>query len=178
MCIHIQHSEAAATEYEADDTPLTPVISLWQPWASALFALRPDGRPIKPNETRHWSLPIRFIGVEVAIHAAKRDTLNEREFWQNDVLDSPYREIYDQGFKPLGISCYTDLPRGCIVGTVVFGPSVATAGQFFVEEIAAEWGNYSLGRFAWPTVKRTHFSQPIPCVGRQGFFTARMPPQS
>jgi hypothetical protein len=148
-------------------------ISLWQPWASALFALKPDGQPIKPHETRSWALPDWAVGVEIAIHAAKRDTQDERDFWCDTVIYGDHQQLYADAFATLDINRWDRLPRGCIIGTVVFLPSWKTLGQINasrVDEIASEWGNYSLGRHAWPTKTRTPFKEPIPCIGRQGFF--------
>lgn len=164
------------TEFATNRTTRTmPAISLWQPWASALFALLPDGRPLKPDETRHWPLPARYVGVEIAIHAAKHETEEEREFWREAVLLSDHLELYGHAFAALGISKWSDLPRSCIVGTVVFGPCRQSAGEQSVEEVAREWGNYEAGRYAWPTTRRTPFAKPIPCVGRQGFFSVEIP---
>ena len=150
-------------------------ISLWQPWASALFALREDGTPIKPDETRHWPLPEKYLGVEVAIHAALRDTPEQRDFWLEQVIRGPWAPINQRAFESLGISDYYELPRGQIVGKVVFDRCRETTGQANEPEIAREWGIYSPGRYAWRTSKRTAFAEPIVCTGRQGFFNWEPP---
>lgn len=143
-------------------------ISLWQPWASALFAPRADGGPlaIKPDETRSWPLPDRMIGMEIAIHAAKRDTREEREFWE-DVVEED--ESFAKAFAAIGIGSYSALPRGCVIGSVIFASAVRTEISA-PDEFARAWGNHSHGRYSWPVVNRKLYSSPVPCVGRQGFF--------
>ncbi len=148
-------------------------ISLWQPWASALFAPANPGaspRAIKEHETRHWPMPNRFIGQPIAIHAAKRDTPDEREFWMDVVMNPARRELYGNAFAAIGIQKYSDLPRGAIIGTAVFASPIHTEKMDAVGEIESDWGNFSAGRWAWPTVHLERFATPIPCVGRQGFF--------
>ena len=136
-------------------------ISLWQPWASALFT------GLKPDETRSWSLPDCAVGVPVAIHAAKRDTKAEREFFEDTVSNTS-----DAGpFRDIGIGWYHDLPRGAVIGTVVFASPVRMEIQRHVRSLAQQdWGDYSEGRYAWPLVSYDLFAKPIPCIGRQGFF--------
>jgi hypothetical protein len=153
-------------------------ISLWQPWASALFApLKPGKAPhaIKLHETRHWKLPAHLVNERIAIHAAKRDARDEREFWTDVVMAEDVRETYGHAFAAIGIRNYHDLPRGCIIGTVRFGACRETQGQFSEEWPSSDWGNYSGGRFAWHVIETNHFPKPIPCVGRQGFFTIPTP---
>lgn len=152
-------------------------ISLWQPWASALFApLKPGKAPhaIKLHETRHWPMPKHYANEWVAIHAAKRETPDEREFWQDVVMDPEHRETYGHAFAAIGIQNYHDLPRGFIVGKVRFAPSKRTDGFGPVAWPEGDWGNYSMGRFAWPVIQTHHFAAPIPCVGRQGFFNVEL----
>lgn len=147
-------------------------ISLWQPWASALFAPRPDGSPlaIKPDETRHWPLPDRLIGKEIGLHAAKRDTREEREFWADMVNGD---EMFEKAFAAIGIKSYADLPRGCLIGTVVFGSPVRTH-LAKPDELAKCWGNHGPDRWSWPVVSRKLYDAPVPCLGRQGFFHDRI----
>lgn len=141
-------------------------ISLWQPWASALFVRYEDGQLIKPDETRHWPIPRWVIGQTIAIHAAKRDTRDEREFWD----DLPARDR--AAFACIGIREYSELPRGCLIGTLRFTACLRTedAGVEFGSD-AYSWGNYSAGRYAWRHANGVLLPAPQPCVGRQGFFT-------
>lgn len=152
-------------------------ISLWQPWASALFALREAPArgtpevPVKRYETRGWHMPRKYVGQRVAIHAAKRWTNDEREFWRDTVLNSTQRAMYAEAFARIGVRSAKDLPLGCIIGEVVFECSRPTEDLLLVPDwIESQWGNFYPGRAAWPTVERRHYGKPIPCVGRQGFF--------
>jgi len=147
-------------------------ISLWQPWASALFAPRPGGSllAIKPDETRHWPLPGRLIGKEIGIHAAKRDTRDEREFWNDIVLSNVE---FRRAFVEIGIYNYSTLPRGAIIGSVVFASPIRTESAK-PDEFARTWGNHGPERFSWPVAHRTFYMTPIPCVGHQGFFEAEV----
>lgn len=152
-------------------------ISLWQPWASALFALRAEPQrgapdvPVKRYETRHWEMPRKYAGQRVAIHAAKRWTQDEREFWLDTVLLSTDRAMYAEAFGRIGVRSDRGLPRGCIIGEVVFDRSIPTEDPLLIPDtIEDQWGNFSRGRWAWPTIERRHYAQPTPCVGRQGFF--------
>jgi hypothetical protein len=135
-----------------------------------MLARAGDGLPcIKQFETRHWAMPTRLIGQTIAIHAAKRDTPDEREFWLDVVMNPERRELYGRAFASLGIQNYNDLPRGAIIGTVQFAASQGT-DDMVVSEIEEDWGNYWPNRFAWPASLATPFEKPIPCLGRQGFF--------
>ena len=142
-------------------------ISLWQPWASALFT------PLKPDETRHWPMPTKLIGEPIAIHASLTDTRETRMYWEDFNTGFNVEEIA-QAFERLKIRHYGDFPRGCIIGWCVFGAPLHTS-------TIAEWkdhrsalqrrfGDYSPKRFAWPKQRAELFAKPYPCTGRQGFF--------
>lgn len=140
-------------------------ISLWQPWATALLLEFPDGIPIKPDETRHWNLPERCVGVPVAIHAAQRDDKVTRAAWLNMI------DFHFEVFKAAGYDHWSDLPKGALVGQVSFRHAETSfdakrrliRGQHLL-------GDYGPERFAWPTLTRKRYAQPIPTIGRQGFF--------
>lgn len=139
-------------------------ISLWQPWASAIFA------DVKHFETRHWKMPMSLAGVKVAIHASKRDTPEiVADF---DRLVRAGRPENYGAFLALRYERFRDLPLGYILGTVVFSESVPTNGGIEWSEAERDWGNYASGRFAWPIVKGSveRFQDPVPFTGKQGFF--------
>jgi activating signal cointegrator 1 len=145
-------------------------ISLWQPWATALFT------PLKPDETRHWPLPTKLIGTPIAIHASLTDTRETRMNW----------EILSTGEDRLAIALelerlttpihgYHDFPRGCIIGWCVFGPPQHTSVMHLWPApqrttLQQRFGDYSPKRFAWPKQRAELFDKPYPCMGRQGFF--------
>lgn len=162
-------------------------ISLWQPWASALFAqqLIFNGdkigvRPLKTYETRSWPMPESLVGQEVAIHAALRRTRDEKDFWLMYVKSLYGNSIACQAFRRIGIDSFEGLPRGCIIGTVVFNSGIRTEKvrlELSADDIEFDWGNYSDGRWAWPQVSSKRFESPILCKGHQGFFNWE-PPQT
>lgn len=144
---------------------LTPAISLWQPWGTALFIDLKPGVPLKPDETRHWALPEKHVGRTFAIHAAMRDTRAERNTWTDA------DPVHIDAFRRAGFASYEALPRGCLIGTVVFHRCVLTQdASIGWADDGFEWGNYEPGRFAWGTINRRLFKTPVPCVGRQGIF--------
>lgn len=147
-------------------------ISLWQPWASALFA--PDSKTglhaIKLHETRSWPMPKHYVNSWIGIHAAKRDTPVTREAFENVACSSVE---FTRAFDSIGVTSYGDLPRGYVIGKIMFGPSSPTDkfGDWW-KDMSRQWGDYTPGRWAWPVVQFQRFAIPIPVVGRQGFFEA------
>ncbi len=141
-------------------------ISLWQPWASALFASRlGDPKiPLKLHETRHWEAPSWIIGKRIAIHAAKRWTRDECEFFDGLADDQK------AAFASIGIARSSDLPFGAIIGTAVLTSCHPTESLLHIDDDDLFFGNFSEGRFAWRMRDGQLLPAPVPCVGRQGFF--------
>lgn len=139
-------------------------ISLWQPWASALFT------DLKPDETRHWPIPLKLIGEPIAIHASLTDTRETRLA----VMDLIFDPVVIKAFRALGIEAYEDFPRGKVIGWVVFKAPLHTShmDQWGVGRTPLQYrfGNYNPNRFAWPKQQAELFDKPYPCTGRQGFF--------
>lgn len=142
-------------------------ISLWQPWASALFT------NLKPDETRHWPMPLKLVGEPIAIHASLTDTRDTRMSVEEMFRVDP-SGLIGPTFGKLGIHGYHDFPRGKILGWVVFAAPLHTSqmDQWKVQRTATQqrFGDYSPHRFAWPKQQAELFEQPYPCPGRQGFF--------
>ena len=151
------------------------VISLWQPWASAIAL------GSKRIETRSWSTNYRG---PLAIHAAKRWTREEDElihfyYWMG-AMGLPYGV---QGRQEK----WDSLPKGAIVATCNLVDCRPT-GSFRLEEIEKtiycpadprseeySWterlmGNFELGRFGWVLDDIKPVPEPIPFKGAQGFF--------
>jgi len=128
-----------------------PVISLWQPYASAVV------KGYKEWETRHWALPCN-VGW-VAIHATKRFTAIERDFW-----------LYSQPSVSTGLrDC--PIPLGCVVGLVYWGHSEPTERVRQRIGITEQgFGNYADGRFAHRMIAPVELDEPINLVGRQTIF--------
>lgn len=129
-------------------------ISLWQPWAS-LMALG-----IKRNETRHWET--KFRG-ELAICAAKR-----RMDYESAALFSVILKCSNQ---PIPAA----IPFGRVVAVVTMVDCIPTTGLkdrgFHLGMLEFQCGNYEPNRFAWITTSVNKLKDPVPVVGRQGFFT-------
>lgn len=139
-------------------------ISLWQPWATALFLRDTKGVRIKPDETRGW--PTAYRG-RLAIHAAKMET---RPGWDFDPdLDRILEELVRRRTA--------DLPRGCLLG---YGEIAACAPTARVRPARTPaqtlWGDYNdLGdngkkRFAWTINNLVELACPVPWRGAQGLF--------
>lgn len=139
-----------------------PVISMWQPFASLLFAWDLDrGDFAKCYETRKFKLPARLIATPVVIHAtAKFPAARHISKALNDLC-------YDMW----GCSYNYSLPFGALIGVVRFGAPVPTgeAAAFQHDtEIAA--GDWAPGRWAWPVLSAEPLPTPIPAKGKQGWW--------
>jgi activating signal cointegrator 1 len=130
-------------------------LSLWQPWASAIFAIDHLDQPVKPDETRHWPTSVRG---RIAVHAAKRKIADIHEL----TLFNQLR--LSQGWRTL--------PYGCLIGTVEIVDCVRTE-SITRPEWQMQWGNYEPGRYAFVLSGAKMLANPIPCVGRQGFFNVQ-----
>lgn len=139
-------------------------ISIWQPHASLLL------HGPKNYETRSWRVPRSVAGTRVAIHAAKADgdlldiaayALDRQGGDIDEHMDAYLRAILAAGYRTCG-----EMPRGCIIGSVLLHDSVPA-------ELAWDhnnFGDFSAGRFAWPVSERRVLASPIPFRGMQGFF--------
>lgn len=125
-------------------------ISLWEPWATALAL------GLKVNETRGWFCSYRG---DLVICSAKRP------------IGSLEREVtVANGIDP------AQLVFGCALCIVEVYDCVSTnglAGKISAQE--ARLGNYEFGRFAWLTRNLRRLAEPVPVVGRQGFFEVEIP---
>ena len=131
-------------------------ISLWQPWASLMMT------ELKRNETRSW--PHHLYGPLVICAAKRRgESVSVPGF-----VDIP-KEI------PLRIFCgvreihANDLPLGVALGIVELYDCVPTE-KADPSETERLFGDYSPGRYAWKTRILEIFKEPIPVIGKQGFF--------
>ena len=130
----------------------TPMICLWQPWASLIF----EG--IKKHETRgaHPTLP--HVGVPVAIAATAKFP----------PLKNISEELHEICMDVWGCGYNFALPQGCVLGTVIFGERtlVESTSRTRDDNIC---GNWTPGRFAWPILDFCKFETPIPVKGKQGW---------
>ena len=134
------------------------VVSLWQPWASLLFADLPSGERAKVHETRSWAAPRRTWGEQLAIQAAKRKV---DIFDLDPALNSLCEQLWGPGWA-------AKLPLGQVLGTGVLDrcwqmPAARPAHAW--DELCGDW---SPGRFAWRLADARALPTPIPVIGRQG----------
>lgn len=151
-------------------------ISLWQPWASAVAL------GAKRVETRHWPTDYRR---PLAIHAAKRRVLRELihygSIWQ---WQGAFYSL--RGPEGAWVEFEEALPFGAIVAVCTLSDCRPT-DSFTVSELDTPrspegvtlehyaWtermmGDFSLGRFGWVLTDIRPLPEPVPFVGRQGFF--------
>lgn len=127
-------------------------ISLWQPWALLWVA------GIKVHETRHW--PTNHRGP-LLVHAAKKLCRD---------VDAQLADILMRHF---GTMWAKRMPRGALIGCVEIEDCVPTTADpllYTVSDDERACGNWSPGRYAWRAQQAYRFCDPIPYIGRQGFF--------
>ena len=132
-----------------------PVITLWQPWASLIFA------GYKRHETRAYRPPLKYVGGFVAIHAAARPC-------PANISD----ELAELCYDAFGCAWNYSLPRGAILGCVSLSGAVPTGEQApFVtsEDLAA--GDWTPGRWAWSLCDIETLPTPVPAKGKQGWWS-------
>lgn len=163
-----------------------PVLSLWQPWASFVvwshFALEdmedvPLGERIaqKNYETRSWHTNYRG---PVVIHAAAR--------WNRQTAllcaEEPFCSMIERNM-PWGCRGFLQewnanellrgaLPFGALIGTAYLKdcqPTEELIGSISKAEEA--FGLWTPGRYAFRLSNPVRFKNPIPYVGRQGWFS-------
>lgn len=156
-------------------------ISLWQPWAT-LMAIG-----AKRIETRHWDTNVRGL---VAIHAAKRWSVEQRRIANSAPFQWP---LYNAGLYR------DDLDRGmnCSELVLPFGAIIAVGELVNCKMIVSSWpprdgdtvfrdtrmlppsepefsfGDYERGRYGW-SFENVRPIEPIPCTGRQGWFSVKV----
>lgn len=147
-------------------------ITLWQPWASAIAV------GLKTYETRAWAA--ECVGQRIAIHAAKRNTTELREWWMDRVKGNPE---FAQAFARHGINDWCDLPMGAVVCTADLMACVTTEKLVATRAVECEsreyaWGNFApiddqngQPRYGWKLANVTPLVPPAPAKGWQNFFT-------
>ena len=146
-------------------------ITLHQPWAS-LIALG-----IKTVETRTWPAPVRLIGQNIAVHAAKQ------------VAGEPGPAIDAAMVRSMGEDWRSVIPAGMVVATATLAgmarvervnlvPNYATHEPGTEAGCAAgrgesridPWGDFSPGRWLWFLTEVRPLPEPVPAIGRQTFW--------
>ena len=168
-------------------------ISLWQPYAS-LIAFGS-----KPYETRRWSPPDSLIGERIAIHAAKKKIPNYEYnaycYYEDDDRHGVSYEFQTQFKISFDVDWRKLLPYGSVVATAklnavykvfykhtnhcnnVVSCSVnyrkSNGELMHMKHIPVEYdefGDYSVGRYLWELTDIVTMDEPIPAIGRQGFW--------
>lgn len=146
-------------------------ISLHNPHGPAIAVL------LKPYETRHWKCPDSLIGKPLAIHCALRNTPEQRALWMAAVKHPLNYEKHGSVFSRAGYDDWEELPFGAIICLVKVVACHLIDEAFIARltPVAAHWGDFTLGRYAWEVKCFYVFDKPIPCVGRQGIFDWAIP---
>ena len=146
-------------------------ITLHQPWASLIVM------KLKTVETRSWPVPERLLGQVIAIHAGKK------------VVRRPGDLVERQLKRRLGEDWSQTIPVGAAVATATLAGMaqveyVDLTGGHAVHNDDSEvgcavgaartaidpWGDFSAGRWLWFLTDIVMLLEPIPAVGRQGFW--------
>lgn len=150
-------------------------ITLHQPWAT-LIALE-----IKTVETRSWPAPERLLGRVIAVHAGKR------------MVRRPGDRIEQKLRARLGEDWVRTIPAGAVLVTATLAgmarvEDVDPMTGHAVHDVGTEmgcavgtrrtlidpWGNFSAGRWLWFLAEVKALPEPVPAVGRQGFWRWNM----
>jgi hypothetical protein len=140
-------------------------VTLYQPWAQAIFTMRDDGSGyIKAIETRSWR---NDYAGEMAIHAGKEFGGNKAE----KLLALDLARTW--GFDP------ATMERSAVLGIV----RIEKCWKFKAppEEMAPEryrgiaTGNYEPGRFGWKLRVIEKFVTPIPARGNRWLWNWNRP---
>ena len=146
-------------------------ITLHQPWAT-LIALG-----IKSVETRSWPAPERLLGQVIAVHAGKR------------TVRRPGDRIEQKLRARLGEEWNRTIPTGAVLATATLAgmarvEHVHLASGHAVHDVDTEigcaagtgrtlidpCGDFRSGRWLWFLDDMEALPEPVPTVGRQGFW--------
>lgn len=148
------------------------VLSLWQPWASAVVTPHPTiyGRGVKEFETRHWGTSLREI---IVIHATKKRVLTANMLRSNKPVNDALLADMDYLKKKVG----EVLPSESLIGLVnivscINSMNFQQFGRDFSETPVNEfaWGDWSPGRYGIRLSYPVTFDTPIPMKGKQTIF--------
>ncbi len=130
------------------------VLSLTQPWSSALFAVG-QGKRVKTIETRSWRTNYRG---RLYIHAAKGFPKAAKEF---ATVEHTLGRVAQR------------LPFASIIGHIDLTDIRRTSELIAsgdVNPIEKLYGDYGEGRYGWITTNPVLFDEPIPARGSLGLW--------
>ncbi|MEM9597058.1 MAG: ASCH domain-containing protein [Acidobacteriota bacterium] len=138
-------------------------VSLWEPWASLMAV------GAKRIETRHW--PTHHRGP-LLICAAQRRV-------EHEIRDLLGQAAFRRGLAPLApgrLVTADDLSFGHAVALVDLYDCTTVDLLLSLGAVGSDlpFGNYTPGRFGWPTTGLRRLV-PFPVKGRQGLFKVRLP---
>ena len=130
------------------------VLSIQQPWASLVV------HGFKRYETRSW--PTEHRGL-LAIHASRRFGRVHRELCSEPAIHAC--------LLAAGIHWHSDLPRGCLVGSVtVAGCLPASEVWDGLDARQRRLGLWRPGWYAWLLEDAVSLPDAVPLVGQLGLF--------
>lgn len=168
----VRHYPGVECEHGFDACPICdapppgrqfPAITLWQPWASLIFA------GVKRHETRGFRLPDRLVGQWVAVHAAARSV---RPAELTPELDAICQRQWGRDYE-------TSLPHRAVVGLCRFAEPYRTEDERrpFADADDIHAGDWSPGRWAWPISHELYrLDPPAKAKGRQGWWKVALEP--
>lgn len=134
-----------------------PVLGLWQPFASLLFA-GPYAARLKVHETRGWRWPDARLGQHVAVHASSRPPPPV-----SPELDAVCAEAFGPDWR-------RTLPRGAVLGTIVVDRSDDVDRMVPAGAADVYAGDWDAGRYASHVRSSSLWAAPIPFKGQQSLF--------
>ena len=157
-------------------------VTLWEPWASALFVPRLDGSglKLKIHETRGWAPSEKQLkpGDRLAISAAKTQIDTDTREPLSDWFLKRSLEYPDDAnaFGAVLWRHWHQLPFGAIIGFGTFAGAERTERLIGrIDETNKRWGGFGPGRYGWELRDVKRFAAPIPVRGMQTLFTVRIP---
>lgn len=135
-----------------------PALSMWQPWASLLFARR------KRHETRGRPFPAKHKGRRIAIHAAAAYP-SRRHI--SPALDQLCVDVFGPDWR-------ATLPRGAFLGTVQLVAAFPTEEREPASEADRVAGDWTAGRYAWEVDAPIPLPVPLAGRGRQSWFSVEL----
>jgi len=146
-----------------------PALTIWQPWASLIFA----GKTV---ENRGWRPSEKLIGQRIAIHAGLTfepvlDTSDlDEKFGRDYFTQAVNRCVAKYGRLPAGWPC------GAVLGTVRLAGVIRPLPEGALEvETANDAAWWETDQFGWVLRDPIAFDAPIPARGRQGIWMWDVP---
>lgn len=131
-----------------------PIISLWQPYASLIFA------GAKLHETRGYKPPLKYVGGFIGIHATAK-------FPPAKLIGE---ELHELCMDVFGCSYNYSLPQGAILGVARLSGGLSTNEAKPADEADLAAGDWTADRYAWPLSDIIKLEKPIPAKGKQGWW--------